>query len=505
MESQTPRRQEPAVPRVVSFIVLVAILLLMGAMFFQVLAQFVVPLFLAAVLVVIFKPLHEWVRGCLPRYRRLSALITTTAIMLLALLPTVWLGWNAYREGRGVLIKLQRPETRVMLERKFDEIADPIRRFLDPTREQPGPDERKDADEKAPNPAAPLPSNGNSADGERVPGDEAASAEVASTTRDIGEIDDAVTPMNFSALYERAAGMIGRALLHTAQGLLRLLIGLIIMVLALYYFLLDGPSMIAAIMRMSPLDDVYERELLDKFASVSRAVVVASLASAVVQGLLSGIGYYFALNAGAPIFLLTMVTMVLAIVPFVGATGVWLPTAAWIYFFQTREVNDQLVQGDPASAIGLAIYGAAVVSMIDNVIKPLVLHGQSNLHPLLALLSVLGGIQVLGPIGILVGPMLVAFFQALVNMVNKELQRMGDGTLGVKHSSHRTPLPMHPATELEADAAAGSKSVVEEVAAAMVGSEAPAPGASPEVREPHARGRSEAPKASPPKRRHRRR
>ncbi len=58
-------------------------------------------------------------------------------------------------------------------------------------------------------------------------------------------------------------------------------------------------------------------------------------------------------------------------------------------------------------------------------IKPLVLHGQSNLHPLLALLSVIGGVQALGPIGILVGPMLVAFMQALLVMFNRELQLMG--------------------------------------------------------------------------------
>jgi predicted PurR-regulated permease PerM len=60
--------------------------------------------------------------------------------------------------------------------------------------------------------------------------------------------------------------------------------------------------------------------------------------------------------------------------------------------------------------------------MVDNLIKPLVLHGQSNLHPLLALLSVLGGVSALGPIGIIVGPMVVSFLQALLNMLHLELQ-----------------------------------------------------------------------------------
>ena len=64
-------------PRVVSFIVLVAILAFIAAMFFKVMAQFVLPLFLAAVLVVVFKPLHVWVRDRLPGRLRLSALVTT--------------------------------------------------------------------------------------------------------------------------------------------------------------------------------------------------------------------------------------------------------------------------------------------------------------------------------------------------------------------------------------------------------------------------------------------
>src|SRR5690606_21095152 len=59
------------------------------------------------------------------------------------------------------------------------------------------------------------------------------------------------------------------------------------------------------------------------------------------------------------------------------------------------------------------------------VIKPIVLHGRSRLHPLLALLSVLGGVKALGPIGILVGPMVVSFLQAVMTMLNRELDRMG--------------------------------------------------------------------------------
>jgi predicted PurR-regulated permease PerM len=191
-----------------------------------------------------------------------------------------------------------------------------------------------------------------------------------------------------------------------------LVLGMAVMTISMFYFLSEGPALISAAMRLSPLDDKYERELFSEFDRVSRAVVIATLLSAVVQGLLAGVGFYFAgMSSG---FLLTMLTMVFAMIPFVGAAAVWVPAALWLIF-----VDERMLAG-----IMLAIYGACIVSMADNVIKPLVLHGQSKLHPLLALLSVLGGVQALGPIGILVGPMVVSFLQALLNMLHTEIMAM---------------------------------------------------------------------------------
>ncbi len=155
-------------------------------------------------------------------------------------------------------------------------------------------------------------------------------------------------------------------------------------------------------MRLSPLEDTHEKELLSEFESVSRAVVVATLASAVAQAVCAGVG--FAIVGLDHILLLTMLTAVFAMIPFVGAAAIWLPSSLWLFFYADR----------PVAAILLAL--------IDNLIKPLVLHGQSRLHPLLALLSVLGGVQALGPIGILVGPMIVVFLQTLLKILRRELR-----------------------------------------------------------------------------------
>ncbi len=195
----------------------------------------------------------------------------------------------------------------------------------------------------------------------------------------------------------------------SAAFLVRLGIGAAILLLSLYFFLCDGPAMIRSIMELSPLDDRYELELLAEFDRISRAIVLATVLSALLQGLTAGIGYYF---VGMPsLILLTALTCTCALVPFVGPAIVWVPVCCYLAIYQENLT----------AAIGLAIWGSLVVASIDNVVKMLVLHGQSQLHPLLALLSVLGGIQALGPIGILVGPMVVVLLQTLLGILRQEL------------------------------------------------------------------------------------
>jgi len=176
--------------------------------------------------------------------------------------------------------------------------------------------------------------------------------------------------------------------------------------------------MVRTVMRLSPLDDQHERELVSEFDRISRAVVLATLLSAAAQGLLAGLAFgviSLRVDGFNVVFSLTLLTSVFALIPFVGAAAVWVPTSLWLFFHGAPDHNH------PILAIMLAVYGTGVISMADNVIKPMVLHGQSNLHPLLALLSVLGGVQALGPIGILVGPMVVVFLQTLLNILHNEL------------------------------------------------------------------------------------
>lgn len=380
-------------PRVISFIVLLAIVLLVGAVFFQVMAQFFVPLFLACVLLVIFEPLHRWIGDRMPQRPRLAAMLTTVSIILVVVLPLVWLGWKAYVDFYALLNK---PAVVAPADQAPQKLPSP------PPKPQPvaiAPAETTDADEQL----------------------------------DQGEITDKlnefakklIVPIEnkfhvkasdptIRRAVEVVSGFLAKVVVTGLQSILGIVVGLFILVIALYYFLADGPTMVEAVMAVSPLDRRYEHELLQRFAQVSRAVVVATLLTALVQGALAGIGYNFALPPGAPIFLLTALTTVSSLIPIFGAFAVWACVCIAVY-----------ARGNPVAAVILAVYCTLVVSLIDNIMKPLILHGQSKLHPLLALLSILGGIQAFGPVGILVGPMLVSFLQALLNMLRKELDSFG--------------------------------------------------------------------------------
>jgi predicted PurR-regulated permease PerM len=413
---ETPRSNNLAnlyVPRVVSFIVLLAIILLVGIVFFRVMAQFIVPLFLACVLLVVFQPLHRWFVSKTPKWPRVAALLTTATILVTVLVPTIYLGWNAYAEcAEHIEVFSSKMESRKAAQLRQADAA-----------------------------AATEGLASKSSSGAKPPGEPAAIGEKTPDlyTRITAEISRWIAEKtgvtidreDISNLFKEAGAWIGGLVALVAGAAIRIAIGLIIMVISLYYFFADGPAMINGLMGLSPMDKRHELELLARFAEISRSVVVATMLSAIVQGLLAGIGFYFALPSGAPIFLLMALTMVFAIVPFVGAAGVWIPTCAIIFLFGENVFvvgGEVTAGGNWPVALALAIYSAIVVSGIDNVIKPLVLHGQANLHPLLALLSILGGIQVLGPVGILVGPMLVSFLQALLAMFRRELERWDDPT-----------------------------------------------------------------------------
>ncbi len=472
--------------RYISFMTLLAVIVLLAILFFRVMAGFFIPLFLAALLVVIFRPLHaRLVERCGGR-QRIAALLTTIAILLVVLVPFSILCLLAAFEGQQLVRGLNKAtlmktvaDTRKKLNLEIPPLAEELKAVeirlenmsqleqledisylgggqLSNTRVYNDDLQKKLSDQLNSSQALADAWDGYTSSFEQLQGMQEQIANPpeadASDEEQIETDSPAVrffdfqhqlnqtidrfedfkvrllggsrfwiwltelanpTPEVLEQYGSTAIEYLRKLLLNigtsTTSYVGKLLLGLIVMVISLYFFLLDGPKMLDSLKQLSPIDDQYEQELYEEFGRVSRAVVVATLLAALVQGLLGGIGYYFA--GLQSVFLLTLLTGVLALVPFVGAAAVWIPCSLWLYF----------VDNNLTAAIGLAVYGMLVISMSDNLIKPLVLHGQSNLHPLLALLSVLGGVAALGPIGILIGPMIVAFLQTMLKILQREM------------------------------------------------------------------------------------
>ena len=191
-------------------------------------------------------------------------------------------------------------------------------------------------------------------------------------------------------------------------------IGMAVFILSLFFFLKDGPQMVSAWEDITPLDNSHERLIHQEFAQVCRGLVWSSLGAAVAQGVAFGLGLFVldsvaGTGVGHLVILLSLVTVVCSPIPFLGAASVWASTAAVLF-----------LRGHSFAAVALVVYGAAVVSQVDTVVRVWVLNGIVRMHPLLVFVSILGGIQMLGILGLVVGPMVAAVLLALLMVLRKE-------------------------------------------------------------------------------------
>ena len=448
--------------RLISFLVLLAIIVLIGVLFYRVMASFVLPLFLAAVLVVIFSPVHNRILQRFNGRTNLAAAATTMVVGLVVMLPIIIAGTYATVEGSRVLknitpgylaesledfrkvFKLTIPNetairnTKALIQELVDDtalqedsnaVAGTLIR-LNKAKNQIDIKDKKESVQKSfaiySDALQNLTGKATQMEASDVLDEGIKMREAFALFRTDylgGTLKEALidtanptraelTEISDSLLNTDSRKKILQAGANTLGYFVSLLAGIVIMLIAVFFFLVDGRAMIQTILKLSPLKSDYEKMLIDEFVSISRAVVLATVLSALAQGVLAGIGFWIAgLNS---ILLLTFAATLLAMVPFVGAAVVWFPAAIWLILFADKT----------GYGIFLLIWGIGPVSLSDNIIKPLVLQNTSKLHPMFALLSVVGGVQALGPIGILTGPMVVVFLQTLLNILHRELSTL---------------------------------------------------------------------------------
>jgi predicted PurR-regulated permease PerM len=179
------------------------------------------------------------------------------------------------------------------------------------------------------------------------------------------------------------------------------------MLYLLYFFMRDGTKLLDGIVRAMPFGDERERHLLERFAEVSRATIKGTLVVGIVQGLIGGI-LFVILGIGAPV-LWGVVMALLSIIPAVGPALVWIPAAVILI------ANGQIVSG-----IVLIVTGSLIIGLVDNLLRPLLVGRDTRMPDYLILLSTLGGLTAFGLAGVVIGPIIAAFFLSVWEMAEEE-------------------------------------------------------------------------------------
>lgn len=197
----------------------------------------------------------------------------------------------------------------------------------------------------------------------------------------------------------------------------RLVIGSFIVVIGMYYLFLDGPALFHQLMRLTPIDETYFREIASELWGVLRSLFLASFFTAIVQGLLGVAAFTLVRlpHAIAWAALMAFFSLILSLVPIVGTSLVWAPVSIWLF-----------AQGRIAAGIFIAAWGLIVLSSVDAVVRPIVARAGGRLHPLLVLLTLFGGLGVFGPVGALLGPLVGALAAAFTRVWIRDIRpRLG--------------------------------------------------------------------------------
>jgi predicted PurR-regulated permease PerM len=199
------------------------------------------------------------------------------------------------------------------------------------------------------------------------------------------------------------------SIINIARYVPNTLLQLALIVISFFYFLVDGPRFISWIYQRMPLDADVRKKVAKTFSDTTVSVILATLAAAAVQAAIMLVAF-FVLSLPA-IFLATTATFILAWIPIVGSTPVWVAAALYLYS-----------QGLVVKAVLMLIFGI-ITGVSDNLVRPLILQGRSNMHPLVSLVGIFGGIGIFGIIGVFIGPIVAAVLISLLQILPVIQQR----------------------------------------------------------------------------------
>lgn len=187
---------------------------------------------------------------------------------------------------------------------------------------------------------------------------------------------------------------------------------LLIFLLMLFFLLKDGGRLKSELRPVSPFSQTQEKQIFDHLEKTVQGALQAVIVVPVLQGILAGAGFML---FGVPSALVWGTAVILAAtVPILGSPLGWMPAVVYLFF-----------RGETGPAIGLLVYCLVVVSGSDNVVKPLLLKGTANIHPMLGFLSILGGVFAFGVFGFLIGPVVLSLVLSAIRIYRLDVLRVG--------------------------------------------------------------------------------
>ena len=220
---------------------------------------------------------------------------------------------------------------------------------------------------------------------------------------DLFNIDKSVLIEKAAEVLRSVTNYIFVNLTTLTQNTLGLLVQFAIMFYALFFFVRDGEKFLRTAMRILPLGMGRERLLYDRFVATARSTLKVTLIIGGIQGVLGGIVFLITDIEGALIWGLLMIIM--AVVPVVGCSIIWGPAGILM-----------LLSGQIWEGMLILASGVLVISMVDNLLRPILIGKDVEMHPLLIFLSSLGGIVLFGFSGFVIGPIITSMLLAIWTM-----------------------------------------------------------------------------------------
>jgi predicted PurR-regulated permease PerM len=308
----------------------------------------------ATVLAIVFAPLYRRLSRSMRRHN-LAAFATVVIIVVIVILPSTLITASLVQEATGVYGKFQSGELNVA--RDFQRIVDALPTWLTSLLDRFG-------------------------------------------LTNLAEMQERL----FAGLAKGSQFFATQAL-NIGQITFELIVRLFVMLYLLFFLLRDGDELFRTIKNAIPLSAEQQRAVFSKFATVIRATVKGTIVVAVVQGALGGLIFWF---LGIRAALLWAVLMAfLSLLPAVGAALVWLPVA--IYFVVIGAVWQGLV---------LIAYGVLVIGLVDNLLRPMLVGSDTKMPDYVVLISTLGGLEIFGMNGIVLGPLIAAMFLAVWDILS---------------------------------------------------------------------------------------